>query len=102
MRYQEAEADEEEYWVEHPWARYKRDKMEWMRKKYNLDNLVFAGQGLGAPEFTDKGFKGAMRDRLEENKTAFELSVLLDDGMVDESQVDRDSKKSKSSSRIRN
>ena len=71
MRFQEAEADEEEYWQEHPWGRYKRKKMEWLRAKYNLDTSSLMGvKPLGAPEFFEKKRSEEMIAQMLENQIA--------------------------------
>jgi hypothetical protein len=86
VRFQEAEADEEEYWAEHPWSRFKREKVEWMKKKYNLDERVFSGKGLGAPINMNKETKNKLRDRVAENKGVYGVSSWPDDGLVDENE----------------
>lgn len=35
MRVQESQQDEEVYWQTHPWSRFKRNKKEWLLKKWN-------------------------------------------------------------------
>ena len=51
IRFQEADADEEEYWREHPWSRFKRDQIAWMRKDLTIYKMFVArnAEDYGAP-----------------------------------------------------
>jgi hypothetical protein len=53
VRLREADVDEEEFWVHHPWRRFKRDARDWTERK-----LLQLGEGqrtvYGAPKFEDE------------------------------------------------
>ena len=51
VRFQEADADEEEYWREHPWSRFKHDQIAWMRKDLTIYKMFVArnAEDYGAP-----------------------------------------------------
>ena len=71
VRFQEAEADEVEYWQDHPWSRYKRKQMEWLSKKYSLDTFSVTGmKALGAPPYFEKERADEMRAQVVRNEAA--------------------------------
>jgi hypothetical protein len=57
-----------------------------MKKKYNLDDRVFSGKGLGAPALMNKETKNMIEDRVAENKIAFQINSWPDDGLRDENE----------------
>ena len=88
VRFQEADADEEEYWKEHPWSRFKRDQIAWLRKDSKMFKMLAArnADDYGAPanEFADdKDLRARLEVQKRENEgimdDLFETDDLLRD-----------------------
>ena len=95
VRYQEAEADEEEYWREHPWSRFKRDQIAWLQKESSIYKMLAARNavdyGAPAPEFADdKDLRARLEMQKRENDEIIPDLFDTDDLLRDDKPADDD------------